>query len=264
MLAPLADVLYHPGCCMAILSINAPGDVSIRAENAPAICAINVSKRYGRISALDGLTLEIRAGEVFGLLGPNGSGKTTFMRLLAGYLLPSAGRLLVAGHDVSSDSLAVRRRIGYVPEAAPLYRQMRVGEFLTFMARLRGMAERNVADAVERVVKRLALSAVVDKPTRALSRGYRQRTALAQALIHDPDILILDEPTNGLDPRQIIEMRQLIRSLAGRQTVLVSSHVLGEVEKTCDRVAVLLEGRLLGVRATADMPDLEAWFLSLT
>jgi ABC-2 type transport system ATP-binding protein len=172
--------------------------------------------------------------------------------------------LLVAGHDVTTDSLAVRRRIGYVPEAAPLYTHMRVGEFLTFMARLRGIAERKVADTVERVVERLALSAVADKPTRALSRGYRPRTALAQALIHEPDILILDEPTNGLDPRQIIEMRQLIRSLAGRQTVLMSSHILGEVEKTCDRVAMLLDGRLLGVRATTDTPDLEAWFLSLT
>jgi ABC-2 type transport system ATP-binding protein len=264
MLAAFADVVCLSGCCMAILSIDAPGDGSSGADNAPAICAINVSKRYGPVSALDGLTLEIRAGEVFGLLGPNGSGKTTFMRLLAGYLLPSAGRLVVAGHDVTKDSLAVRRRIGYVPEAAPLYRQMRVREFLTFMARLRGMTDRKVADAVERVVVRLALSAVVDKPTRALSRGYRQRTALAQALIHDPDILILDEPTNGLDPRQIIEMRQLIRSLAGRQTVLMSSHILGEVEKTCDRVAILLDGRLLGVRATTDTPDLEAWFLSLT
>jgi ABC-2 type transport system ATP-binding protein len=170
----------------------------------------------------------------------------------------------VAGLDTVRDSLAVRRRIGYVPESAPLYRQMRVGEFLAFMARLRGLPERTVAAAVERVVDRLALGAVVDKPTRALSRGFRQRTALAQALIHDPDILILDEPTNGLDPRQIIEMRELIRSLAGRHTVLMSSHILSEVEKTSDRVAVLLEGRLLGVRAMADTPDLEGWFLSLT
>jgi ABC-2 type transport system ATP-binding protein len=121
-----------------------------------------------------------------------------------------------------------------------------------------------VAAAVARVVDRLALDAVVDKPTRALSRGYRQRTSLAQALIHDPDILILDEPTNGLDPRQIIEMRELIRSLAGRHTILMSSHILSEVEKTSDRVAVLLGGRLLGVRAMADTPDLEGWFLSLT
>ena len=249
---------------MTISAIDAaPCDVSTWAGNAPAISAIDVSKRYGPVSALDGLTLDIRAGEVFGLLGPNGSGKTTFLRLLAGYLLPSAGHLTVAGYNIIRDSLAVRRRIGYVPEAAPLYRQMRVKEFLAFMARLRGVPERNVKGAVERVVELLALSAVVDKPTRALSRGYRQRTALAQALIHDPDILILDEPTNGLDPRQIIEMRQLIRSLAGQHTVLMSSHMLGEVEKTCDRVAVLLDGRLLGVRQMADTPDLEAWFLSL-
>jgi ABC-2 type transport system ATP-binding protein len=232
--------------------------------DAPAISAVSVSKRYGSITALDRLTLDIRRGEVFGLLGPNGSGKTTFMRLLAGYLLPSAGRLTVAGLDTVRDSLAVRRLIGYVPESAPLYRQMRVGEFLAFMARLRGLPERAVAAAVERVVDRLVLGAVVDKPTRALSRGYRQRAALAQALIHDPDVLILDEPTNGLDPRQIIEMRELIRSLAGRHTILMSSHILSEVEKTSDRVAVLLNGRLLGVRAMDDTPDLEGWFLSLT
>src|SRR6267378_746230 len=251
---------------MTISSIDAAprDDASAMAADAVAISASGVSKRYGPVMALDGLTLDIRVGEVFGLLGPNGSGKTTFMRLLAGYLLPSAGRLTVAGLDAVRDSLEVRRRIGYVPESAPLYRQMRVGEFLAFMARLRGLSERVVPAAVERVVDRLELSAVVDKPTRALSRGYRQRTALAQALIHDPDILILDEPTNGLDPRQIIEMRELIRSLAGRHTVLMSSHILSEVEKTSDRVAVLLNGRLLGVRAMADTPDLEGWFLSLT
>jgi ABC-2 type transport system ATP-binding protein len=141
---------------------------------------------------------------------------------------------------------------------------MRVGEFLTFMARLRGLREEEIEAAVTRVVDRLALSDVLQKPTRALSRGYRQRTALAQAMVHDPDILILDEPTNGLDPRQIIEMRELIRSLAGRHTVLMSSHILSEVEKTADRVALLLGGRLLGVRAIAETPDLEAWFLSLT
>ena len=239
---------------------DAPGGTT----HAPAISAISVTKRYGPVTALDGLTLDIGHGEVFGLLGPNGSGKTTFMRLLAGYLLPSAGRLTVAGLDTVRYSLEVRRRIGYVAESAPLYRQMRVGEFLAFMARLRGLPERSVASAVERVVDRLALGAVVDKPTRALSRGYRQRAALAQALIHDPGILILDEPTNGLDPRQIIEMRELIRSLAGHHTVLMSSHILSEVEKTSDRVAVMLNGRLLGVRAMADTPDLEGWFLSLT
>ncbi len=222
-----------------------------------------MSKRYGSTVALASLDLEINRSEVFGLLGPNRSGKTTFIRLLAGYLLPTAGRLEICGCDAVAQSLRARRLIGYVPEAAPVYGYMRVREFLTFMARLRGMTGRAVADAVDRVIGALALQAVADRPTRTLSRGFRQRTAIAQALVHDPELLILDEPANGLDPRQIIEVRDLIRGLAGRHTVLMSSHVLGEVAKTADRVGVLLDGQLRGVRAMADTPDLEAWFLSL-
>jgi ABC-2 type transport system ATP-binding protein len=236
--------------------------VASRADSM-AVVACGVTKRYGATLAVDALDLEIRRGEVFGLLGPNGSGKTTFIRLLAGYLLPTAGQLEICGHDAVRDSLEARRSIGYVPESAPVYGNMRVREFLTFMARLRGMPQRQVGDAVDRVVDALALASVVDKPARSLSRGYRQRTAIAQALVHGPEVLILDEPTNGLDPRQIIEIRTLIQGLAGRHTVLMSSHVLGEVAKTADRVAILLEGRLLGVRTMADTPDLEAWFLSL-
>jgi ABC-2 type transport system ATP-binding protein len=222
-----------------------------------------VSKRYGSTVALASLDLEINRGEVFGLLGPNGSGKTTFIRLLAGYLLPTSGRLEICGCDAVEQSLQARRMIGYVPEAAPVYGYMRVREFLAFMARLRGMTGRAVADAVDRVITALALQAVADWPTRTLSRGFRQRTAIAQALVHDPELLILDEPANGLDPRQIIEVRDLIRGLGGRHTVLMSSHVLGEVAKTADRVGVLLDGQLRGVRAMADTPDLETWFLSL-
>ena len=222
-----------------------------------------MSKRYGSTVALASLDLEINRGEVFGLLGPNGSGKTTFIRLLSGYLLPTAGRLEICGCDAVEQSLQARRRIGYVPEAAPVYGYMRVREFLAFMAQLRGLNGRAVADGVDRVIAALALQAVADRPTRTLSRGFRQRTAIAQALVHDPELLILDEPANGLDPRQIIEVRDLIRGLAGRHTVLMSSHVLGEVAKTADRVGVLLDGQLKGVRAMADTPDLEAWFLSL-
>jgi len=229
-----------------------------------AILAEGVSKRYRSFTAVDRLDLGIRRGEVFCLLGPNGSGKTTFIRMLAGYLSPSAGRLLVAGHDVVRDGLAAKRKIGYVPESVPLYAHMRVEEFLRFMARLRRMPPATIAAAVDRVVELLALGEVLRKPIRALSRGYRQRTALAQALVHDPEILILDEPTNGLDPRQIMETRALIRSLAGRHTVLMSSHILSEVEKTANRAGLLLDGKLLGVRAVADTPDLEAWFLSVT
>lgn len=230
----------------------------------PAILAEGVSKRYRSFMAVDHLDLSIQRGEVFCLFGPNGSGKTTFLRMLTGYISPSAGRLAVAGHDVIRDRLAARRRIGYVPEAAPLYDHMRVGEFLRFMAQLRGVPASAVGEAVERVVGLLALGEVVRKPVRVLSRGYRQRTALAQALVHEPEIVVLDEPTNGLDPRQIIEMRGLIRSLAGRHTVLMTSHILSEIEKTADRAGLLLDGKLLGVRAIGDAADLEAWFLSVT
>ncbi len=240
------------------LEPSSPGD-----GGGTAVLARAVSKRYGAHLALDALDLEIRRGEVFGLLGPNGSGKTTFIRLLSGYLLPTQGHLEICGHDAVRASLEVRRLIGYVPEAAPLYGYMWVREFLAFMAQLRGLTGRAVRDAVDRVVAALALGAVVDRPARTLSRGFRQRTAIAQALVHDPPLLVLDEPTNGLDPRQIIEIRDLIRGLAGRHTVLMSSHVLGEVAKTADRVGVLLDGRLRGVRTMADTPDLEGWFLSL-
>ena len=231
---------------------------------APAILAEGVSKRYRSVMAVDRLDLRIRRGEVFCLFGPNGSGKTTFLRMLTGYISPSAGRITVAGYDVVRDGLAARRKIGYVPETAPLYGHMRVDEFLRFMAQLRGVAACAVEAAVERVVRLLALGEVVKKPVRILSRGYRQRTALAQALVHEPEIVVLDEPTNGLDPRQIIEMRGLIRSLAGSHTILMSSHILSEIEKTADRAGLLLDGRLLGVRAIGDTADLESWFLSVT
>lgn len=231
---------------------------------APAIVAEAVTKRYGSVTALQDLSLEIGRGEVFGLLGPNGSGKTTFIRMLAGYLAPTRGRLSVSGLDVVRDALPARRLLGYVPESAPLYDHMRVREFLEFMGRLRGLARADLAVAVDRVIDRLALDDVQRKTTRALSRGYRQRVAIAQALIHEPEVVVLDEPTNGLDPRQIIEVRELVRALAGAHTVVMSSHILGEVARTADRVAILLDGRLLGIRSVADTPDLEDWFLSLT
>lgn len=241
--------------------------------------ARSLSKRYGPIHALTDFSLEIQRGEVFCLLGPNGSGKTTFMRMLAGFMSPSSGSLAVAGFDVVKHSMDVRRRIGYVPESVPLYRQMRVAEFLSFMARLRGVAESQVQAAVARVAEQLALSDRLRSPIATLSRGYRQRVAIAQALVHDPELLILDEPSNGLDPRQIIDMRLLIRGLAGRHTVLMSSHILAEVEKTADRVAVLLGGHLKGLRVvdahkdrsadaagskTENASSLEDWYLSLS
>jgi ABC-2 type transport system ATP-binding protein len=230
----------------------------------PAVSARGVAKRYGPVLALDDFNLDIRRGEVFCLLGPNGSGKTTFIRLLAGFMSPTAGSLQVAGFDVQDESMQARQQIGYAPEAAPMYQHMRVGEFLTFMARLRKVPAREVKDAVARVAEQLAITHKLDAPMPTLSRGYRQRVCIAQALVHEPQLLILDEPSNGLDPRQIIEMRHLIRSLAGQYTVLMSSHILPEVARTADRVAVLLGGRLKGQRTVSpEDTDLEDWFLSL-
>jgi ABC-2 type transport system ATP-binding protein len=213
----------------------------------PVIVADQLTKWYGPRLAVDRVCLEVEAGEVMGLLGPNGSGKTTILRILTGYLRPSAGTARVAGLDVVNDSLAARARVGYVPEDVPLYGWMSVREFLAFMARLKGLARREAAGAVEAAIERLALGDVRRVLVGKLSRGYRQRVAIAQALLGNPDLLILDEPTNGLDPRQIIEMRGHIRALAGERTVLVTSHILSEIERVADRVAILLAGRLLGV-----------------
>ena len=242
---------------MSPLSPPAPTD-------GPIVSIEGVWKLYGSVAAVSDVTLEVRRGEVLGLLGPNGSGKTTLLRMLTGYLSPTSGRLSVDGFDTERQRMEARRRIGYVPESLPLYSHMRVREFLRFMARLRGLDAAASDAAVAEVAQQVGLSDRLAAPIRTLSRGYRQRVAIGQALVHRPDILVLDEPTNGLDPRQIIETRNFIRGLAGRRTVIMSSHILGEVEKVADRVAILLQGRLLSVQSLADTPDLEALFLSLT
>ena len=216
---------------------------------ASVIVADQLTKWYGARLAVDRVSLQVEAGEVMGLLGPNGSGKTTILRILTGYLLPSSGTARIAGLDVVDDALAARTRVGYVPEDAPLYGWMSVREFLAFMARLKGLEGLATAGSVEAAIERLRLGDVRRILIGKLSRGYRQRVAVAQALLGDPALLILDEPTNGLDPRQIIEMREHIRALAGERTVLVTSHILGEIERVADRVAILLAGRLLGVHA---------------
>ena len=213
------------------------------------IVSDQLTKWYGPRLAVDRVSLQIEAGEVMGLLGPNGSGKTTILRILTGYLLPSSGRARIADLDVVDNALAARAQVGYVPEDVPLYGWMRVKEFLAFMARLKGLAGRTATSSVEAVIERLDLGSVRRILVGKLSRGYRQRVAIAQALLGNPALLILDEPTNGLDPRQIIEMRGHIRALAGERTVLVTSHILGEIERVADRAAILLGGRLLGVHA---------------
>src|SRR5919108_1432456 len=215
----------------------------------PVLVADRLSKRYGARLAVDDVSFTVAAGEVMGLLGPNGSGKTTVLRLLTGYLHPSSGTARIAGFDVVEAGLAARRYVGYVPEDVPLYSNMRVDEFLTFMGRLKGLAGSPLRHSVASVCQRLELFQVRSMAIAKLSRGYRQRVAIAQALLNNPPLLLLDEPTNGLDPRQIIEMRDLIRALASTHTILVTSHILSEVEKMAHRVAILLEGRLRGVHA---------------
>jgi ABC-2 type transport system ATP-binding protein len=212
------------------------------------IVADQLSKRFGARLAVDRVSFDVRAGEVMGLLGPNGSGKTTILRILGGYLRPSSGTARVAGFDVVAEGLEARRYVGYVPEDVPLYSHMRVDEFLAFMGRLKGLVGRPLQDGIAVVCERLALSNVRHLAIGKLSRGYRQRVAIAQALLNNPPLLILDEPTNGLDPRQIIEMRELIRALGTTHTILVTSHILGEIEKVAHRVAILLDGRLLAVQ----------------
>jgi ABC-2 type transport system ATP-binding protein len=231
----------------------------------PAVLAEKLSKFYGLRRAVDSVSFDVQPGEVMGLLGPNGSGKSTILRILTGYLRPSSGRAWIMGHDVVSASLQAREQVGYVPEDAPLYTHMRVRVFLAFMGTVRGVDGAALRRAIDEVVARLACAPVVDMPIGRLSRGYRQRVAIAQALLGRPKLLVLDEPTNGLDPRQILEVRELIRALAQELAVLVTSHILAEVERVAHRVAILLDGRLLAVHTLAGATvGLEALFLQLT
>jgi ABC-2 type transport system ATP-binding protein len=211
----------------------------------PVVLAQHVTKWYGPRRAVADVSFTIEPGEIVGLLGPNGSGKSTIFRILCGYLAPSAGSVQVAGHDVVTESIEVRRAISYVPEDAPVYDHMRVAEFLQFMAsikRLRGAAAKR---AIEEAAERVDLGRVMTLQAGKLSRGFRQRVSIAQALLGDPQLLILDEPTTGLDPHQVIAVRDLIHSLAGQHTVLLATHVLPEIEKIAHRVMIMLDGRLL-------------------
>ncbi len=218
------------------------------------IDARNLSMWYGPVRALNDVSFEVRSGEVLGLLGPNGAGKSTTLKILTTYIQPSEGRVVIDGVNAAEDPLAIRRRIGYLPETAPLYPDMQVGEYLDFVGRARGLQGRRLALQSDEVVGRCALETVFHRPIGHLSKGFKQRVGLAQALIHDPDILILDEPTSGLDPLQILGIRELIRELSEDKTVLVSTHVLQEIEAVSDRVMIMNEGRVI---ATGSPKELE-------
>lgn len=206
--------------------------------------ATNLSRRYGSFTAVDRVSFRIGRGEIVGLLGHNGAGKTTIMKMLTGFLDPSAGEIRIAGEDLQADRRRAQARIGYLPENCPLYGEMSVVDFLDFTATLRGLADDARAGAIRRVLDQADLGDKALAPIATLSRGYRQRVGVAQALLHRPEILILDEPTNGLDPGQIEHMRKLIRKVGRDSTVIVSTHILQEVEATCDRVLILRRGKL--------------------
>ena len=225
---------------------------------APVVEVQNLVKWYGPRLAVRDVSFSVAEGEVVGLLGPNGSGKSTIFRILTGYLVPTAGSAAVAGRDATTESLALRHEVGYVPEDAPLYDHMRVNEHLRFMANLKGLFGRSASLAIGTVAERLQLQAMAQVPIGKLSRGYRQRVAIGQALLNDPKLLIFDEPTSGLDPSQVIAIRDLIRELAGKRTVLMASHVLPEIEQIANRVMILLNGRLLTTDALALAVDATA------
>jgi len=207
----------------------------------------DLTKAFGEKTAVDGITFSVNKGEILGFLGPNGAGKTTTMRVLTGYLPATQGTAKIAGFDVFDDSMEVRRRIGYLPENPPLYFDMTVASYLDFVARIKNVAPEKRAQSVESAMEMTKIADKRDELIKRLSRGYKQRVGLAQAIVHDPDVIILDEPTAGLDPKQIIEVRHLIKGLAGNHTIILSTHILPEVSMTCDRVIIINNGKIVAV-----------------
>ena len=211
----------------------------------------HLTKRYGPVTAVDDVTFRVERGEILGFLGPNGAGKTTTMRVLTGYMPPTDGKAIVAGFDVLEQPVEAKRRTGYLPETPPLYPDMTVRDYLDFVARIKGVPRSERRSRVSAVMERTRVADMAKRHCGKLSKGYRQRVGLAQALLHNPDVLILDEPTAGLDPKQIIETRRLIKELAGDHTIILSTHILPEVSQTCQRVVIINKGRVVAV----DTPD---------
>jgi ABC-2 type transport system ATP-binding protein len=207
----------------------------------------NLTKAYGQVTAVDHVSFSVNKGEILGFLGPNGAGKTTTMRILTGYMPASSGTARVAGFDVFTDSMEVRRHIGYLPEAPPVYPDMSVSTYLDFVLRIKNVAADRRPARVDDALAKTSLGDKRHTLIKHLSRGYKQRVGLAQALVHDPDVIVLDEPTVGLDPKQIIEVRHLIKNLAGSHTIILSTHILPEVSMTCDRVVIINKGRIAAV-----------------
>ncbi|HON24650.1 MAG: ABC transporter ATP-binding protein [Myxococcota bacterium] len=215
----------------------------------------NLVRDYGPIRALSDVSFLIERGQVVGLLGPNGAGKTTCMKILTGFIAATSGQVLIDGKDIVEHGVEVRKRIGYLPENAPLYQDMRARDYLHFVARLRNIAPEKIKERIEHVAKVIQIESVLNQDIGTLSKGYRQRVGLAQAMIHDPEILILDEPTSGLDPNQIIEIRELIKEVGKDRTVILSTHNLHEVTATCNRILIVHKGRLIADGSPAEIQE---------
>jgi len=211
----------------------------------------HLTKRYGPVTAVDDVSFSVQRGEILGFLGPNGAGKTTTMRVLTGYMPPTDGKAVVAGYDVFEQPIEAKRRTGYLPETPPLYPDMTVRDYLSFVSRIKGVPRAERTARVNEMMEKTRIADVANRHCGKLSKGYRQRVGLAQALMHNPEVLILDEPTAGLDPKQIIETRQLIKALAGDHTIILSTHILPEVSQTCQRVVIINRGKVVAV----DTPD---------
>ncbi len=223
---------------------------------AALIDIVGLTKRFGAFTAVDNVSFAVARGEVLGFLGPNGAGKSTTMRMLAGFMTPSAGRAAICGHDVQSDPIAARRALGFLPEGAPTYPEMTVTAFLTFVARIRGYRGGELADRVDHALALTTLRGVRLQPVETLSKGFKRRVGLAQALLHDPTVLVLDEPTDGLDPNQKHEVRTLIAQMAPQKAIVISTHILEEVDAVCSRAIVIAQGRVVADATPAELAKL--------
>ena len=224
------------------------------AEDQPTLIEIKgLTKRFGSFTAVDNVSFRVAKGEVLGFLGPNGAGKSTTMRMLAGFMIPTAGTARICGHDVQTDGVAARRVLGFLPEGAPTYPEMTVTGFLTFCARVRGYTGKELADRVAHAVTLTRLQSVLVQPVETLSKGFKRRVGLAQALLHDPPVLVLDEPTDGLDPNQKHEVRALIAQMAPAKAIVISTHILEEVDAVCTRAIIIAAGRVVADATPAEL-----------
>ena len=212
-----------------------------------------LTKSFGPFIAVDDISFSLKRGEVLGFLGPNGAGKTTTMRMITGFLSPTKGNISVCGHDVSEYPIEIKEKIGYVPEGAPLYGEMTVMNFLKFIANIRKIPKNKINDAIYNVIKKLGLELVLYQQVETLSKGYKRRVGLSQAIIHDPDVLILDEPTDGLDPNQKHEVRKLIKEMASTKAIIISTHILEEVDAVCTRAMIIAKGRMIVDKSPKDL-----------